>query len=139
MITTSQDWAGTARAEPSSKIRIAAGVSTGLFAALMTVSGILYLVRPAFIAAALQPLGYPAYFLTLLGAAKLLGVAGLLAPRRPILREWAYAGFTFDLAAAVASHLVTDGIAHVPPVLFAFALLSASYVLRRRLAEGAGR
>jgi hypothetical protein len=110
---------------------LAALISTGLFAALMTVSGVLYLVGPPPIVAAIAELGYPPYFRVLLGVAKLMGVAGLLLPRRPTLREWAYAGFTFDLVAALVSHAVVGGAAHAPPAAFALALLAASYFLRR--------
>jgi uncharacterized membrane protein YphA (DoxX/SURF4 family) len=38
-------------------------------------------------------LGYPVYFLTILGVWKILGVAALLIPKFPLLKEWAYAGF----------------------------------------------
>jgi uncharacterized membrane protein YphA (DoxX/SURF4 family) len=38
-------------------------------------------------------LGYPIYFLTILGIWKLLGVVALLVPKFPLLKEWAYAGF----------------------------------------------
>jgi hypothetical protein len=123
--------------ERSTRAHIGAAAATGLFAALMTVSGIFYLVGPRFIMEQLEPLGYPLYFLKMLGAAKLLGVVGLLVPKRPTIREWAYAGFTFDLVAAVVSHLATNGAAHVPPALVALALLFTSYVLRRRIGTGA--
>ena len=112
--------------------RIAERVVTGLFALLMTVSGVLYLVGPARVVDGLRELGYPLYFLKMLGTAKLLGVMALYAPGRPKLREWAYAGFSFDLIAAVVSHLATNGASHLPPALFALSLLVASYLLRRR-------
>src|SRR5690348_10252693 len=41
--------------------------------------------------------GYPAYVLTLMGVWKLLGIIAFLVPRFPRLKEWAYAGFFFDL------------------------------------------
>jgi hypothetical protein len=82
-------------------------------------------------------LGYPTYFARLLGLAKLLGVAALLAPRAGILREWAYAGFTFVLVAAALSHgLSGDGIARAAPALLTLGLLLASYFLRRSRASG---
>ena len=51
-------------------------------------------------------LGYPLYFLTILGFWKVLGAIALLAPRFPRLKEWAYAGTFFELTGAVASHVV---------------------------------
>jgi hypothetical protein len=34
-------------------------------------------------------LGYPVYFLTIIGVWKILGVVALLIPRYPLLKEWA--------------------------------------------------
>lgn len=50
-------------------------------------------------------LGYPLYFLTLLGIWKILGVLAILIPKYPLLKEWAYAGFFFAMSGAVFSHL----------------------------------
>lgn len=50
-------------------------------------------------------MGYPMYFLTILGAWKILGVIAVLAPRLPLLKEWAYAGFFFAMSGAVFSHI----------------------------------
>lgn len=50
-------------------------------------------------------LGYPLYFLTLLGIWKVLGVVAILLPKFPLLKEWAYAGFFFAMSGAVFSHL----------------------------------
>jgi len=51
-------------------------------------------------------LGYPLYMLSILGGWKILGVAALLLPRRPLLKEWAYAGFFFAMSGAALSHLI---------------------------------
>ena len=48
-------------------------------------------------------LGYPSYFLVLLGCWKVLGAVALLAPRRPLLKEWAYAGAFFTYTGAIVS------------------------------------
>jgi hypothetical protein len=76
-------------------------------------------------------LGYPAYFLSVLGTWKLLGAAALVAPRTPRLKEWAYAGIAFDLTGASASHLAAGHPAIkaiIPLALLALAL--ASWALR---------
>ena len=52
-------------------------------------------------------LGYPSYFLVLLGCWKVLGAVALLIPRRPLLKEWAYAGAFFTYTGAIVSHLTT--------------------------------
>ncbi len=51
-------------------------------------------------------LGYPAYFLTIIGIWKLLGVTVILIPKFPLLKEWAYAGFFFVVSGAIISHIV---------------------------------
>jgi len=57
-------------------------------------------------------LGYPLYFLTIIGTCKILGAIALVAPRWPRLTEWAYAGIVFNLLGALASHVLAgdDGV-----------------------------
>lgn len=64
-------------------------------------------------------LGYPLYFLTILGVWKLLGVIAVLIPKFPLLKEWAYAGFFFAMTGAVFSHLASGDAAkdYFGPVL----------------------
>jgi uncharacterized membrane protein YphA (DoxX/SURF4 family) len=50
-------------------------------------------------------LGYPRYFLPIIGIWKLLGVVAILLPRFPIIKEWAYAGFFFLMSGAILTHL----------------------------------
>jgi uncharacterized membrane protein YphA (DoxX/SURF4 family) len=71
-------------------------------------------------------LGYPVYFLTILGFWKLLGVVALLVPRSPLLKEWAYAGFFFLLTGAACSHIATH---HSAAELFPSLLLLLMTVL----------
>ena len=52
-------------------------------------------------------LGYPSYFLVLLGTWKVLGAFVLLIPGRPLLKEWAHAGAFFTYTGAIVSHLTT--------------------------------
>ncbi len=56
-------------------------------------------------------LGYPAYFLIIIGVWKILGVITILLPKFPLLKEWAYAGFLFLITGAIISHIaVADGL-----------------------------
>jgi hypothetical protein len=94
------------------------------------------------VAAAFTHLGFPSYFRVGLSWAKLLGLVVLLAPLPARLKEWAYAGFAFDLGSAVIAHLaVGDG-----PQAWGWAagtavLWGLSYFCWRRLqaAPAAGR
>ena len=109
------------------------GAATGLFAAIMALSGAAFVVGPPSVVATLRHLGYPDYFRSLLGAAKLLGVAAILVPRLAALREWAYAGFAFVMVGAAASHLASgEPPSKALPPLFVLGLLMTSYFLRRR-------
>jgi hypothetical protein len=106
---------------------------TGLFAAIMALSGAAFVAGPPSVVASLRHLGYPDYFRSLLGVAKLLGVAAILAPPLAALREWAYAGFAFLMLGAAASHIASGEPApKVVPPLFVLGLLMTSYFLRRR-------
>jgi hypothetical protein len=91
------------------------------------------------VAAAFTHLGFPDYFRVGLSWAKLLGLALLLAPVPARLKEWAYAGFAFDLSCAVLAHLaVGDGPQAWGWPLGTGVLWALSYVLWRRLPAGAG-
>ncbi|WP_109700213.1 DoxX family protein [Chitinophaga deserti] len=76
-------------------------------------------------------LGYPAYFMTLIGVWKLLGVVVVLIPKYPVLKEWAYAGFFFTMSGATISHLIkSDPIADTLPPVFLLLLIALSYFFR---------
>ena len=113
-------------------IRIAAWATTGIFVALMTLSGVLFVSGPQKVMENMHMLGYPDYFVRFLGLAKLLGVAAILARRTSKLREWAYAGFTFVLLGALVTHAATGTMSHAGPAVLLLALLSLSNVLRNR-------
>ena len=120
-------------------LRIGIAVTTGLFSLMMGLSGLLYLAGTRSVVDTFHVLGYPDYFRQLLGVAKLAGVVALLAPGAPTLREWAYAGFTFTLIAAFASHLLSgDAPIHALAPMLALGPLMASYLLRRRRAASRG-
>lgn len=73
----------------------------------MTSTGIVQLIRTPEEIDLVTHLGYPVYFLTLIGIWKLLGVAAVLSPKFPLLKEWAYAGFFFNMTGAIVSHAFT--------------------------------
>lgn len=59
-------------------------------------------------------LGYPTYVMTILGVWKILGALTILAPRFPLLKEWAYAGTVFELTGAFSSHLAShSAVSHL--------------------------
>jgi len=83
---------------------------TGLFALMMLFSAVPnILLTPEAIDLIHTRLGYPEYFITLIGWAKLLGVIAILIPGFPRVKEWAYAGLLFDLSAALLSAMMAEG------------------------------
>jgi DoxX-like protein len=76
-------------------------------------------------------LGYPLYFMTILGVCYMSAGVVLLAPRLPRLKEWAYAGLTFIYIGAIASHIWVrdDAKSLIGPLIFA-ALAATSWALR---------
>lgn len=75
----------------------------------MTSSGIVQLIGMEEEAANFTRLGYPLYLMAIIGTWKLLGVIAILIPGRPLLKEWAYAGFFFAMSGALVSHLINTG------------------------------
>src|ERR1700733_8692229 len=78
-----------------------------------------------------EQLGYPVYFMVLLGVWKLLGGVALLVPRFPRVKEWAYAGIFIDFSgAAVTNAAVGSGAGHIIAPVVCIAILFASWALR---------
>ena len=101
--------------------RIVYWTSTILFLVPQVWSAIQMLSRAPKMTETLSGLGYPLYVMTLLGAAKLMGAAAiLLFDRWPRIKEWAYAGFTFDVIGAFFSHLAHGDSALIVSVPFLF-------------------
>ena len=111
--------------------------------ASFVIGGVLNLSQSQQVAETMHHLGYPTYFALILGFWKLAGAIAIVAPGFPRLKEWAYAGFFFDLTAAAASRAsVGDSAADVIAPLVFLALVIASWALRpssRKLASPAER
>ena len=106
-------------------------VTTGIIALLIGSGGIMQVMRRADAVAGIAKLGYPVYFVVLLGVWKVLGALAILAPRLPRLKEWAYAGIFFDLTGASVSHAASGSSAGnvLGPAIFAVVAI-ASWALR---------
>ena len=85
-------------------------ISTIWLALGMLSTGIVQLIKMKEEVDMMTHLGYPVYFLTIIGVWKILGVVALLIPKFPSLKEWTYAGFFFAMTGAIFSHLASgDG------------------------------
>ena len=85
-----------------------------------------------------KPLGYPDYFAYTLMICKALGLLAIAYPSTPgVLREWAYAGLTFNLIFAFISHACVDkNIGFMLMPLVFLAILAVSYIYNRKLRGG---
>ena len=94
----------------SKRNKIIYWIATLWLALGMVSSGIVQLIKNNEEVDMMTHLGYPLYFLTIIGVWKMLGVAAVLIPKVPLVKEWAYAGFFFAMSGAVVSHFaVGDG------------------------------
>lgn len=113
-------------------------ISTIWLALGMLATGTLQLVKAKAEGAVAPPgvdgiihLGYPVYFLTILGIWKLLGVVALLIPKFALLKEWAYAGFFFVMSGAAFSHIASgDSTSEIVPSLLLLILTVVSWYFR---------
>jgi DoxX-like protein len=106
-------------------------IATGLLVAELTLGGIWDVLRIPLVRNVVTHLGYPTYFLVLLGTWKLLGAAALLVPRLPLVKEWAYAGVFFVFSGAIVSHLTTGkDVQEVAFCSIVLILTVASWALR---------
>lgn len=115
---------------------------TGIFCFFMLGSAIPdILVSPMAVEGMSKGLGYPIYLIPFLGVAKTLGVIAVLIPGYPRIKEWAYAGLTFDLIGATYSIIAVGepvgnwGFMALP---LTFAALSYVYY-HKRLKQRAAR
>jgi len=107
-------------------------VSTGLITALMLFSAVMYVINNEMVGEVFADLGYPTYIIYPLATAKVLGLIAIWTKKSRILKEWAYAGFFFDMALAVSAHInINDG--GFAPALIGITLLLVSYMYDKRV------
>jgi len=114
----------------SSALNVAYWVLTVLFCLLMFASALGHINRAEPIDEVFHYLGFPAYFMLMLGIAKFAGIPILFYPGFVRLKEWAYAGYTYILVGGFVSHLMAGkafGLALTPLILWF--IMAGSYVL----------
>lgn len=105
-------------------------IVTGLLGAELLMGGIWDVARTRHVVEVVTQLGYPVYILAIVGVWKLLAVPALMAPRLPLLKEWAYAGIFFEMTGAAVSHMACGGGSEVIVTLVTAALAVCSWWLR---------
>lgn len=94
-----------------------------------------WIFAPEFMTVGTKALGYPDYFAYSLVIAKILGVIAIALPKIPSkLKEWAYAGLTFNLIFAFISHSCVDkNIGYMIMPLVFLGILSVSYIYYQKI------
>jgi uncharacterized membrane protein YphA (DoxX/SURF4 family) len=115
------------------RMKIFYRVTTVLIAAAFLITGIGNLLPFDHIAQDMTHLGYPVYFLKIIGIWKILGALAIVLPKMSRIKEWAYAGMMLDLTGASLSRLaVNDGFLLVFIPLGIAVLVTVNYRLRLR-------
>ena len=124
--TSSEEQTMKARAKA-----IAYWAATGMIVFAMFSGGVAELTHRPETINGMKELGYPVYFIMIIGFWKLLGSVALVAPGLPRVKEWAYAGIFFNMTGAAVSHVVNHSAGwHVGVTLSLAAITIASWALR---------
>ena len=114
---------------------------TIFLAVAMTAGGIQQMLQVGGYNDIVTRLGYPLYLLSIIGVWKILGVITILIPKRPVMKEWAYAGFFFAMSGAAISHIaVGQSVTEAVPSLILLLISFLSWHFRpvdRRLGAAA--
>jgi hypothetical protein len=123
--------------------QIAYAAATAIAVLAFAGSGVANLLHVTHVAQDMRHLGYPPYFMTILGTWKVLGAIAVGAPGLATVKEWAYAGMIFDVTGAAASRAAaSDGATMIVVPLLIGIIVAVSWATRpasRRLAPAGFR
>lgn len=107
-------------------------VATAVLTAIMIFSVQMYLRNPEAIASYFESVNYPGYLVYPLATAKILGLVAIWGNFSKWLKEWAYAGFFFDVTLAFTAHMVAKDGGETFAIV-AFISLMTSYFLGKKI------
>ena len=106
-------------------------IATALMAFGMLGSGFAQIFHARDMVDLITHVGYPLYFMYILGTWKVLGVIVILIPGFKLLKEWAYAGLFFAMTGALFSHILNgDGIRELLGPFFQTVFIILSWYFR---------
>ena len=79
-------------------------IATVALCGIMLFSAQMYIFNTAMVKGFFESFSYPTYIVIPLAVAKILGVIAILTNKIHWIKEWAYAGFFFDLVLAILAH-----------------------------------
>lgn len=107
-------------------------IVTGLFTLLMGFSASMYFAQHEMVVAKFTVLGFPSWIIYPLAIAKLLGLVAIWTNKSKMLKEWAYAGFVFELMLAIGAH-VSIGDGEQWAAVAGLVMVVISYVFHRKI------
>ncbi len=114
-------------------MKIAYWIVKIIFSLMVISAAFAYVFTHAEVAANFTALGFPVFLIYPMAVTKTLGVIGIWQNKSRMLKEWAYAGLTFNFLLAFGAHInVNDGEWFGP--IIALVLLIATYQLEKRKA-----
>jgi len=102
-------------------------IFTGILSFCIFSGGLAQALQVKGVVEGFKPLGYPNYFISIIGVWKMLGIIAILIPKFKLLKEWAYAGIFFTMTGAVISHIASNDVKVqiiAPMVFVVFTVLS---------------
>jgi len=105
-------------------------IITGLLSFFLFTGGLFQALLMKGVIDGFKPLGYPIYFIALIGIWKMLGIIAILVPKFKLLKEWAYAGLFFTMTGAVISHIASNDIKPqiIAPIVFSIFIVLSWYL-----------
>jgi len=105
-------------------------IITGILSFCIFSGGLAQAIQVKGVMQGFKPLGYPTYFISLIGVWKVFGVIAILIPKFKLLKEWAYAGIFFTMSGAVISHIASGDVSVqiIAPVVLAIFTVLSSYL-----------
>ena len=102
--------------------------ATGILTIIMLYSIQMYFLNYEAVQGYFEALNYPKYLVYPLAIAKILGLVAIWGNFSKWLKEWAYAGFFFDITLAFTAHMAANDGGHIVPIVAMVALM-ISYFL----------
>jgi hypothetical protein len=105
-------------------------IITGILSFCLFSGGLAQALQVQGVVQGFKPLGYPIYFISIIGIWKMLGIIAILIPGFKLLKEWAYAGLFFTMTGAVISHIASNDIHAqiVAPLVFSIFIVLSWYL-----------
>ncbi|MEW7281126.1 DoxX family protein [Aquimarina sp. 2201CG1-2-11] len=106
-------------------------ITTVALCAIMLYSAQLYFFNTEMVQGFFKSFNYPTYIVIPLAVAKLLGIVAILTNRIKWIKEWAYAGFFFDLILATLAHHYAGH--PIGLSVYALLILIVSYTIGKKI------